>query len=226
VSIAKAQIKELQSSFLQSLGDTEFGKVNPNDLPILERVLAIYGQAFNTRITQILDDEKITSSGKLAEPAEPILTKFGNAYILSVGYEQGSEASKYYDYVNKGVLGTTNEKADAKTPYKFDKANKAVNISAVRKWLSYNKLKTVAVKKYSKLGVESKAIESKKSLAFVIARSIHKKGIKSTHYFDRAIAQIFNKDFIADIALAIGGDVQIQIKQTINESKNGNNSNK
>jgi hypothetical protein len=226
VSIAKAQIKELQSSFLQSLGDTEFGKVNPNDLPILERVLAIYGQAFNTRITQILDDEKITSSGKLAEPAEPILTKFGNAYILSVGYEQGSEASKYYDYVNKGVLGTTNEKADAKTPYKFDKANKAVNISAVRKWLSYNKLKTVAVKKYSKLGVESKAIESKKSLAFVIARSIHKKGIKSTHYFDRAIAQIFNKDFIADVALAIGGDVQIQIKQTINESKNGNNSNK
>ncbi len=226
MSIAKAQIKELQSSFLQSLGDTEFGKVNPNDLPILERVLAIYGQAFNTRITQILDDEKITSSGKLAEPAEPILTKFGNAYILSVGYEQGSEASKYYDYVNKGVLGTTNEKADAKTPYKFDKANKAVNISAVRKWLSYNKLKTVAVKKYSKLGVESKAIESKKSLAFVIARSIHKKGIKSTHYFDRAIAQIFNKDFIADIALAIGGDVQIQIKQTINESKNGNNSNK
>jgi hypothetical protein len=226
VSIAKAQIKELQSSFLQSLGDTEFGKVNPNDLPILERVLAIYGQAFNTRITQILDDEKITSSGKLAEPAEPILTKFGNAYILSVGYEQGSEASKYYDYVNKGVLGTTNEKADAKTPYKFDKANKAVNISAVRKWLSYNKLKTVAVKKYSKLGVESKAIESKKSLAFIIARSIHKKGIRSTHYFDRAIAQIFNKDFIADVALAIGGDVQIQIKQTINESKNGNNSNK
>lgn len=226
MSIAKAQIKELQSSFLQSLGDTEFGKVNPNDLPILERVLAIYGQAFNTRITQILDDEKITSSGKLAEPAEPILTKFGNAYILSVGYEQGSEASKYYDYVNKGVLGTTNEKADAKTPYKFDKANKAVNISAVRKWLSYNKLKTVAVKKYSKLGVESKAIESKKSLAFIIARSIHKKGIRSTHYFDRAIAQIFNKDFIADVALAIGGDVQIQIKQTINESKNGNNSNK
>ena len=226
MSIAKAQIRELQSSFIQSLGDTGFGKVNPNDLPILERVLAIYGQAFNKRVTQILDDEKITSSGKLANPAEPIITKFGNSYILSVGYEQGSEASKYYDYVNKGVLGTTNEKAEPNTPYKFDKANKAVNISAVQEWLSYNKLKTVAVKKYSKLGVESKAIESKKSLAFVIARSIHKKGIRSTHYFDRAIAQIFNKDFIADVALAIGGDVQIQIKQTINESKNGNNNNK
>ena len=226
MSIAKAQIRELQSSFIQSIGDTGFGKVNPNDLPILERVLAIYGQAFNKRVTQILDDEKITSSGKLANPAEPLITKFGTGYILSVGYEQGSEQDKYYRFINKGVLGTSNEKADPNTPYKFDKANKAVNISAVQEWLSYNKLKTVAVKKYSKLGVESKAIESKKSLAFVIARSIHKKGIRSTHYFDRAIAQIFNKDFIADVALAIGGDVQIQIKQTINESKNGNNNNK
>ena len=226
MGIAKAQIKELQSGFLQSIGDTGFGKVNPNDLPILERVLAIYGQAFNTRITQILDDENITSSGKLANPAEPIITKFGNAYILSVGYEQGSEASKYYDYVNKGVFGTDNEKADANTPYKFDTAKKSVPINSIEKYLSYNKLKAVSVKKYSKLGVEAKAIESKKSLAFVIARSIHRKGIRSTKYFDRAIAQIFNKDFIADVALAIGGDVQIQIKQTINESKNGNNNNK
>ena len=226
MSIAKAQIRELQTSFLQSIGDTEFDKVKPNDLPILERVLAIYGQAFNTRVTKILDDEKITSSGKLANPSEPILTKFGNSYILSVGYEQGSEQDEYYRFINKGVLGTTNEKADPYTPYKFDKAKKYVNIGAVEKWLSYNKLKTVAVKKYSKLGVEAKAIESKKSLAFVIARSIHRKGITSTHYFDRAVSQIFNKDFIADISLAIGGDVEIQIKQIVNESKNGNNNNK
>jgi hypothetical protein len=226
VSIAKAQIRELQQSFIQSIGDTEFDKVNPKDLPILERVLAIYGQAFNTRITQILDEENITSSGKLANPAEPILTKFGTGYILSVGYEQGSEQDKYFRFVNKGVLGTSNEKADPKTPYKFDKANKYVNIGAVEKWLSYNKLKTVAVKKYSKLGVEAKAIESKKSLAFVIARSIHRKGITSTYYFDRAVAQIFNKDFVADVALAVGGDVQIQIKQIVNEVKNGNNNNK
>ncbi len=224
MGIAKAQIRELQQGFLQSLGEKGFGKVNPNDLPILEKALAIYGQAFNTRVTKILDDEKITSSGRLADPAQPIITKFGNSYTLSVGYEQGSEASKYYDYVNKGVLGTTNEKADPNTPYKFDKAKKSVPIKSIEKYLSYNKLKAVSVKKYSKLGVEAKAIESKKSLAFVIARSIHRKGISSTKYFDRAIAQIFNKDFIADIVLAVGSDIQIQIKQTINE--NGNNNNK
>jgi len=221
VSISKAQIQALRDSFIQSLGGS-FDKVKDGDLPILEETLALYGKAFNDKITEILDKENITSSGRLAEPALPIITKFGTGYILSLGYEPGSEASKYYDFVNKGVKGTKNEKADNKTPYAFKGNKKAVPVSSIEKWLSYNKLKSVSVKKYTKLGTEAKAIDGKKSLAFLIARSIHRKGLKSTRYFDRAVAQIFNKQFIENIAVAIGGDVQIQIRQTIN----GNNNNK
>jgi hypothetical protein len=221
VSISKAQIEALRSGFLQSLGGS-FDKYKEGDLPVLEDTLALYGKAFNDRITEILDKENITSSGRLAEPALPIITKFGTGYILSLGYEPGSEASKYYDFVNKGVKGTKNEKADNKTPYAFKGNKKAVPVSSIEKWLGYNKLKSVSVKKYTKLGTEAKAIEGKKSLAFLIARSIHRKGLKSTRYFDRAVAQIFNKEFIENIAIAVGGDVQIQIKQAIN----GNNNNK
>jgi len=221
VSISKAQIQALRDSFIQSLGGS-FDKYKGGDLPVLEETLALYGQAFNDRITEILDKENITSSGRLAEPALPIITKFGTGYILSLGYEPGSEASKYYDFVNKGVKGTKNEKADNKTPYAFKGNKKAIPVSSIEKWLGYNKLKSVSVKKYTKLGTEAKAIEGKKSLAFLIARSIHRKGLKSTRYFDRAVAQIFNKQFIENIAVAIGGDVQIQIKQAIN----GNNNNK
>jgi len=221
VSISKAQIQALRDSFIQSLGGS-FDKVKDGDLPILEETLALYGKAFNDKITEILDKENITSSGRLAEPALPIITKFGTGYILSLGYEPGSEASKYYDFVNKGVKGTKNEKADNKTPYAFKGNKKAIPVSSIEKWLGYNKLKSVSVKKYTKLGTEAKAIEGKKSLAFLIARSIHRKGLKSTRYFDRAVAQIFNKQFIENIAVAIGGDVQIQIRQTIN----GNNNNK
>ena len=221
MSISKAQIEALRSGFLQSLGGS-FDKYKEGDLPVLEDTLALYGKAFNDRITEILDKENITSSGRLAEPALPIITKFGTGYILSLGYEPGSEASKYYDFVNKGVKGTKNEKADNKTPYAFKGNKKAVPVSSIEKWLGYNKLKSVSVKKYTKLGTEAKAIEGKKSLAFLIARSIHRKGLKSTRYFDRAVAQIFNKEFIENIAIAVGGDVQIQIKQAIN----GNNNNK
>jgi hypothetical protein len=221
VSISKAQIQALRDSFLQSLGGS-FDKYKGGELPVLEDTLLLYGQAFNDRVTQILDSENITSSGRLAEPALPIITKFGTGYILSLGYEPGSEASKYYDFVNKGVKGTKNEKADGKTPYTFKGNKKAVPVSSIEKWLSYNKLKSVSVKKYTKLGTEAKAIDGKKSLAFLIARSIHRKGLRSTHYFDRAVAQIFNKEFIENIAIAVGGDIQIQIKQAIN----GNNNNK
>ncbi len=221
MSISKAQIQALRDGFIQSLGGS-FDKYKQGELPVLEDTLALYGKAFNDKITEILDKENITSSGKLAEPALPIITKFGTGYILSLGYEPGSEASKYYDFVNKGVKGTKNEKADSKTPYAFNGNKKAVPVSSIEKWLGYNKLKSVSVKKYTKLGTEAKAIEGKKSLAFLIARSIHRKGLKSTRYFDRAVAQIFNKEFIENIAIAVGGDVQIQIKQAIN----GNNNNK
>ena len=221
MSITKEQIQALRDNFIQSLGGS-FDKVKDGDLPILEETLALYGQAFNDKIVEILDKENITSSGRLAEPALPIITKFGTGYILSLGYEPGSEASKYYDFVNKGVKGTKNEKADNKTPYAFKGNKKAIPVSSIEKWLGYNKLKSVSVKKYTKLGTEAKAIDGKKSLAFLIARSIHRKGLKSTRYFDRAVAQIFNKQFIENIAVAIGGDVQIQIRQTIN----GNNNNK
>jgi hypothetical protein len=226
VSISKAQIQAIRSGFLQSIGDTAYNVVKAEDLPILEKTLALYGKEFNDTIVKILDKDNITSSGRLAEPAMPIISKFGTGYILSVGYEPGSEASKYYDFVNKGVKGTKNLKADSKTPYAFKSSKKAVPVSSIEKWLGYNKLKSVSVKKYTKLGTETKAIETKKSLAYVIARSIHTKGLRSTHYFDRAVAQVFNKEFIENIATAIGGDIQIQIKQTINESKNGNNNNK
>lgn len=226
MSISKAQIQAIREGFIQSIGDTGFGKVKAGELPILEETLALYGKAFNDTLVKILDQENITSSGRLAEPALPIITKFGTGYVLSLGYEPGSEASKYYDFVNKGVKGTKNLKADSKTPYAFKTNKKAVPVSSIEKWLSYNKLKSVSVKKYTKLGTETKAIDSKKSLAYVIARSIHTKGLKSTHYFDRAVTQVFNKEFIQNLAVAIGGDVQIQIKQTINESKNGNNNNK
>jgi hypothetical protein len=226
VSIAKAQIQALREGFLKSIGDTGFGKVKEGDLPVLEQTLSLYGQAFNDALIKILDQENITSSGKLAEPAIGIINKFGTGYVLSLGYEQGSEQDKYFRFVNKGVKGTKNTKADAKTPYSFKTSSKSIPVNVIEKWLSYNKLKSVAVKKYTKLGAESKAIQGKKSLAWAIARSIHTKGLRSTHYFDRAIAQIFNKEFIENISVAVGGDVLIQIKQTVNESKNGNNNNK
>ena len=66
MSISKAQIQALRDSFLQGIGETGFGKVKEGDLPVLEETLSLYGQAFNDALIKILDQENITSSGKLA----------------------------------------------------------------------------------------------------------------------------------------------------------------
>ena len=238
MSIAKAQIQALRAGFIQSIGDTGFGIVNAEDLPILEKTLALYGQAFNTAIGANLQKSGSISSGKLAEPAMPIITKFGNSYVLSVGYEQGSEQDKYFRFVNKGVKGVGGEGARPKQntgeySYKTKYPNKkmATNLLLwLRKSANASRNEKVTItktqRKRKKLSNVVSQADSLKSLAYAMSAAIKRDGLKATFFFDKAIKEVFNKDFIADIALAIGGDVQIQIKQTINESKNGNNNNK
>jgi hypothetical protein len=238
VSIAKAQIEALRNGLIQSLGDTGFNKVNPKDLPLLERTLALYGQAFNTAIGANLQKTGSISSGKLAEPAMPIITKFGTSYVLSVGYEPGSEQDKYFRFVNKGVKGVGGIGAKPKQntgeySYKTKYANKkmATNLLLwLRKSANVSRNEKVTItktqRKRKKLGNVVSQANSLKSLAYAMSAAIKRDGLRATFFFDKAIKEVFNKDFIADVALAIGGDVQIQIKQTINEVKNGNNSNK
>ena len=238
MSIAKAQIQALRAGFIQSIGDTGFNIVNAKDLPLLEKTLALYGQAFNTAIGANLQKSGSISSGKLAEPAMPIITKFGNSYVLSVGYEQGSEQDKYFRFVNKGVKGVGGEGARPKQntgeySYKTKYPNKkmATNLLLwLRKSANTSRNEKVTItktqRKRKKLSNVVSQADSLKSLAYAMSAAIKRDGLKATFFFDKAINEVFNKDFIADVALAIGGDVQIQIKQTINESKNGNNNNK
>jgi hypothetical protein len=238
VSIAKAQIQALRNGIIQSIGDNGFNIVNAQDLPLLEKTLALYGQAFNTAIGANLQKTGSISSGKLAEPAMPIITKFGNSYVLSVGYEQGSEQDKYFRFVNKGVKGVGGEGARPKQntgeySYKTKYPNKkmATNLLLwLRKSANTSRNEKVTItktqRKRKKLSNVVSQADSLKLLAYAMSAAIKRDGLKATFFFDKAINEVFNKDFIADVSLAIGGDVQIQIKQTINESKNGNNNNK
>lgn len=238
MSIGKAQIQALRDNYLQSLGDTGFGVVKEGTLPLLENTLSKYGEAFNTAIAANLQKTGSISSGKLADPEQHIITKFGNGYILSVGYAPGSEASKYYDYVNKGVKGVGGKNAKPKKntgkySYKTPYANNKMATSVLL-WLrksantSRNEKVTISKvqRKRKKLGNIVSKTDNLKLLAYKISTAIKRDGLRATFFFDKAISEVFNKQFIEDVATAVGGDIQIQIKQTINASKNGNNNNK
>ena len=222
MSISKAQAKAIGDGFLNTLGEQ---RMKEGGLPVLERLLKDFGADFITTAQKNLRDNGSIASGNIND-IRLQFTKFATNYTLSLGYPKSEPASKYFDFVNKGVKGTKNIKADSKTPYKFNPSKKSIPVSVVEGWLGYNKLKAVSVKPYRKLGVESKAIDTKKSLAYVIARSIHRKGIRSTHYFDNAAKETFGKNFYEVMEAALGKDIQIKIKQIGKEISNGNNNTK
>jgi hypothetical protein len=222
MSISSAQAKAIGDGFLNTLGEQP---MKEGDMPVIEKLLKDFGADFITTAQKNLNKNKSIASGAIND-IRMQFTKFNTAYTISLGYPKSEPASKYWDFINKGVKGTKNVKADGNTPYKFNPAKKAIPISAAQKWLGYNKLKVTAVKKYKKLGVEEKAIDSKKSLAFMVARSIHRKGIRSTHYFDNAQKETFGKNFYEVMEAALGKDIQIKIRQIGKEIKNGNNNTK
>jgi hypothetical protein len=218
MSISKAQALALGDGFLNTLGEQ---RMKENELPVIEALLKNFGGDFITTAQKNLRESGSIASGAIND-IRLYVTKFGTSYTLSLGYPKSEPASKYFDFVNKGVKGTKNIKADSKTPYKFNPAKKSIPISAVQGWLGYNKLKATAVKPYRKLGVEAKAIDSKKSLAYVVARSIHRKGIRSTHYFDNAQKEVFGRNFYEVMEAALGKDIQIKIRQIGKEYGNNN----
>jgi hypothetical protein len=222
MSISKAQAQAIADGFLNTIGEQP---MKEGQLPVVEKLLKDFGGDFIKTAQYLLNLNGSIASGAIND-IRVQFSKFGTTYTLSLGYPKNEPASKYWDFVNKGVMGTKNTKADSKTPYKFSPSKKSIPVSSVEKWLGYNKLKAVSVKKYSKKGVELKAITSKKSLAFVIARSIHRKGLRSTHYFDNAQKEVFGKNFYEVMEAALGKDIQIKIRQIGKEIKNGNNNSK
>ena len=223
MSISKAQAKAIADGFLATLGQQ---KTTNADMPVIEAMLLKYGADFQQEAIDNLNANNSIASGNIENNLTFEVTQYGKTYTLTMGYPKNTPASKYWDFVNQGVKGTKNIKADGKTPYAFKSNKKSIPVSVVEGWLQYNKLKTVAVKKYSKLGVELKAFDSKKSLAAAIARSIHTKGLRSTRYFDKARDSVFGADFQEVINAALGFDVEIKIEQIKNELKDGNNNRK
>lgn len=224
MSITKAQASALAEGFLNTLGEQP---MKEGEFPIIEKLLLDFGGDFIKNAQKNLNANNSIASGKIND-IRLNFTKFGTSYTLSLGYPKSEPASKYWDFINKGVKGTDlkTNKSDSKTPYKFSPSKKSIPIAVAQRWLGYNKLKVVAVKPYRKLGVETKAIADTKSLAFLVARSIHRKGIRSTHYFDNAQKETFGKNFYEVMEVALGKDIQIKIKQIGKELNNGNNNRK
>jgi hypothetical protein len=243
MSEAKAQAKAIRDGFLKTIGD-QYDIVNSGiiDYPIAEQLLMFYGKLFNDEVQKNLTKSGSIASGKIGDLVVPKVTKFGNDYEMYLGYDKDNPASVYYKFINKGVRGVGGDNARPKkvasdTPYEYKTPypNKKMATSILQ-WYRLGKAKTTSetqTKKLSKTQRKNKKLkqivnkaDSLKNLAYATAAAIKRDGLKTTAYFDNAVKTVFNKDFFATMAIAFGGDVQLQIRQIGNkiESSNGNNS--
>ena len=89
----------------------------------------------------------------------------------------------------------------------------------MRQWIKRNGLKARAldVQKYGRIGRENREPEDLR-LAKIIARSIKKKGLKRTGFWEDTVNETF-KDFDVEMSQALGIDVRVNLENMVKEIK-------
>ena len=92
----------------------------------------------------------------------------------------------YGEFLNKGVRGTkSNYIENSKTDYSY--TNKQPPSGIIEKWIKKKGLKGRVNKKWKSAGNRGGQYITDKSFAFLIARSIKQKGIKSIGFFQKPL---------------------------------------
>lgn len=214
MSIAKAQKGNLE--FISSIGANREDFVTTGKMAEVELTMAEYAKKFIEAAQRNLRSKQKIDTGALMDIQFEV-SYMGKSFILTIGYEAGSKASEYWDFVNQGVAGVG--KSLSGSPYKFrTKGASKKMVDAMQGWIARHNIQPSD--KYSISGLEKKRksirstvsqVTKLRSLAVAFARSIKKKGIQPTNYFDNALKLFNSAEFQKDIAEAVGYEVQIAI---------------
>lgn len=124
----------------------------------------------------------------------------GGSTLPSIGFSM----LEYGEFLDKGVHGTDSSYIkNANSPYKYSGKFKSIPVEPIKKWCK-------------RRGISDK-------LAFVIARSIYKKGIEATGFFSKALGKRYDiylnqyhSAVADDIAKNFADQVAAQIKNKLN----------
>ena len=228
-------IKQIEAEVLAKLESkgfgisaTEFDEIT--ELKGIEELMVLAAANFILQVQENLNQAGKIDTGTLASDIEKgEITNAGGVYSIDVGYPKGSKASKYYDFVNKGVKGTRSG-TPADSPYSFRSDMPGPSMtSAIAGWYrrhaSYGRKETqkknlsAVQRKRKKLSKMVDANKRIKSLAFATAVNIKRRGLKKTGFFDKAINSSFGPDFVKALAKITGKEIAINIKGNGNNNK-------
>jgi hypothetical protein len=205
--------------------ESEAGKMSDyasvGELPFVEQTIINYAAQFIIQVQKNLQKANKVDTGTLeTDIQEGSVIRQGSSYSIDIGYPASSEGARYYDFVNKGVKGF--KSGSPNSPYRFRSAFPSMNgpmVNAIQKWVKRNGLaQRREDQKYNLSGLQRKRksvaqLNTGRTTAYLIARKIKQRGLPKTGFFDNAIDEVFNEQFYAKMAKAVGGDVRVYIKQ-------------
>jgi len=223
MSEAKNQAELLSEGFLDTLGAERVDFGQASELPVTARLLVLAAASFVQRVQENLDRMGKVSTGTLStDIISGEVQAGGGSVSIEVGYPATSAGAKYYDFVNKGVKGLVSGQP-SDSPYQFRKLSAPpVMVNAILGWMEQNNIRAreeTQTRDLSPLQSKRKGLreltggDAQRSLAYSIARSIKRRGLPYTGFFDEAQTFAFGQDFMDAVAKAVGADIRIAIRQ-------------
>jgi len=207
-----------------TIGDNKQDFTTTGRMEVVENLLATYAKKFIEAAQRNLRAKQKIDTGALMDMTFDV-TYLGKSYMVTIGYPKDSKAAEYWYFVNKGVAGVG--KTLSGSPYKFKtKGASKKMIDAMQGWISRHNIRPSDKYTISDLEKKRKSIRSTvsqttklRSLATAFARSIKKKGIQPTNYFDNALKLFNSAEFQKDLSEAVGFEVQVAIKNSWENNK-------
>lgn len=222
------QIEAEVLAFLDTIGESAEGFREAKNLRGLEKLIGLAVGNFIQRVQENLIKANKVDTGALSRDiTQGDLITTGNGYEIEVGYPAGSEAAKYYDFVNKGVKGVRSGQP-ADTPYSFKNDKPGMNMQlAIAKWYRRNasfgrketqkqNLSGLQKKRKKLLKIADEATRLR-SLAYATSVNIKRRGLKKTGFFDKAVEASFGKDFSRLVAVVSGKEIAVTIRKSVNQ---------
>lgn len=180
----------------------------------LGTVLEGYSKKITEALKKNLENHDSIASHKLWQSIQFPVTIFGTKYTATLKMED------YWKYVDEGrkpgkmpptaplVKWISQKAIDARTIL--------LGIEARRKGMSIGR-RNKSIKQRSR---DMSALSAAKSLAYIIAKKIEKKGIEPTNFYSDVWTDKLKADIQRDVSIATNKDIAIEIKSYIDIMKN------
>lgn len=224
-SIKQIQEQIVNDGSIKRLSESKKDYAKAGELPLTERLMLEYAVRFLEEVqSNIRKLDKIDTGRLFDEVRQSELTNKGGRLLeIVLGYFDDVKASEYAAYVNEGVQGSKSGQPNSR--FKFKPTNPSMNgpmVTAIQNWVKRSGIAFKGETKGSVVGSlqrKRKAISEiskTRSTAYIIARSIKRKGLPKTGFFDKAVEMVYGKEFVQAISEAYAGDYAVYINQTNN----------